>query len=153
MSFNTPNGTRGGQLPGPEVMGPINASAVASIRAGNGFRGANVLVLVTIGAKSGAQRETPVAYFRDQDGSFLVFASAAGAAKHPAWYFNLGAHPDAARIVLDGVETPVTAEELHGDERTGLWQAITATAAGFAQYQTLTDREIPLIRLVPRVAG
>ncbi len=152
MSFNTPNGTRGGQLPGQDVMGPINANAVASIRDGKGFRGANVLVLVTIGAKSGEQRETPVAYFRDPDGSFLIFASAAGAAKHPAWYFNLGAHPDAARIVLDGVETPVTAEELDGEERERLWEQITATAAGFAQYQTLTDRRIPLIRLVPRTA-
>ncbi len=152
MSFNTPNGTRGVQLPPAAQMRPMNERAVADIRAGgNGpFPGMNALVLITTGKKSGQLRETPVAYFQLEDGSYLIVASAAGAAKHPAWYFNLGAQPNhEARIVVAGREMAVRAEELLGADRDALWQQITAQSQGFAQYEQMTDRTIPLIRLFP----
>ena len=78
-------------------------------------------------------------------------ASAAGAARNPAWYHNIAAHPDRVKIGVDGRTVPVTAEQLHGAERDQAWQQITAAASRFGQYQHKTDRELlPVIRLVPR---
>lgn len=148
MSFTTPNGTYGATLPVPvEQMQEMNARNTAAIRAGQKAMGMQALVLITVGRKSGKTHETPVAYFRTPDGALLIIASAAGAANHPAWYFNLAATDGAARAVLDGEEFPVQATELHGDERERYWRQITAASAGFAQYEQLTDRQIPVIRL------
>jgi deazaflavin-dependent oxidoreductase (nitroreductase family) len=145
MSFSTPNGTRGGRQPSAEMMRQINARTIASVRQGES--GGNVLVLITIGKKSGVERETPVAFFPVKDGSLLIVASAAGAARHPAWYFNLAASPEKARVIVAGQEFAVTAEELHGAVREQAWRQITAMSQGFAQYEQMTDREIPVIRL------
>jgi deazaflavin-dependent oxidoreductase (nitroreductase family) len=75
-------------------------------------------------------------------------ASAAGAARNPAWYHNLAAHPDQAWIETPGREVAVTAEQLHGAERDEAWRQITAAAPRFADYQRATDRELPIIHLV-----
>ncbi|MBE1582125.1 nitroreductase/quinone reductase family protein [Nonomuraea angiospora] len=77
-------------------------------------------------------------------------AAAAQGPGNPAWYYNLAAHPDQVRIEVDGRTVPVVAEQLHGAEREQAWQQITAAAPRFAQYQVKTDRELPIIRLVPR---
>jgi deazaflavin-dependent oxidoreductase (nitroreductase family) len=77
-------------------------------------------------------------------------AATAGAASNPAWYHNIAAHPDRVRIEVDGRGIAVTAEQLHGAERARAWQQIAAAAPRFAQYQRKTDRELPVIRLVPR---
>jgi deazaflavin-dependent oxidoreductase (nitroreductase family) len=148
MSFNTPNGTRGGRQPSAEMMRPINARTIARIRKGE--TAGNVLVLITIGKKSGVERESPVAFFPVKDGSLLITASALGAARHPAWYFNLAASPEKARVIVAGQEFPVTAEELHGAAREQAWRQFTAMPKGFARYQQMTDREIPVIRLSPK---
>lgn len=147
MTFTTPNGTRGGQQPTAAQMDAYNIPNIARIRSGADV--GNLLVLVTIGRKSGDVRENPVAYVPLPDGSLAVVASAAGAAKHPAWYSNLAANPDKARVVVRGREVSVTAEELHGEAREKVWGQITASSPGFAQYETMTDRKIPVIRLTP----
>lgn len=112
--------------------------------------GFNALILTTIGARTGAERTNPVGWFPGPDGSWLIVASAAGAARNPAWYHNIAAHPDRVKIEVDGRTVPVTAEQLHGAERDQAWQQITAAASRFGQYQHKTDRELPVIRLVPR---
>ncbi len=84
------------------------------------------------------------------DGSWLIVAAAGGGARNPAWYYNLAAHPDKAKIEIGGHTIAVTAEQLHGTERSQAWQQITAATPRFAQYQGKTDRELPVIRLVPR---
>ena len=119
-------------------------------RRGGTFMGMNALVLTTIGRKSGVERATPVGWFPGDDGSWLIVASAAGAAKNPAWYHNIAAHPDKVRIELAGRTVAVTAEQLHGPEREQAWRQITAAAPRFAQYEEKTDRELPIIRLVRR---
>jgi deazaflavin-dependent oxidoreductase (nitroreductase family) len=156
MSFETPtrNGTRGRRQPG--TGGPIGRwiqkRAINRIRRkgkmpGLGF---NALVLTTIGRKSGVERQTPVGWFPGQDGSWLIVASAAGAARNPAWYYNLAARPDKVRIEVAGRKVAVTAEQLHGEEREAAWRQVTAAAPRFAGYQHKTDRELPVIRLAPR---
>jgi deazaflavin-dependent oxidoreductase (nitroreductase family) len=114
------------------------------------FMGFDALVLTTIGRKSGLERSTPVGWFPGKDGSWLIVASAAGAAKNPDWYHNLAAHPDQVQIEMAGRKVAVTAEQLHGPEREEAWQRIAGASPQFAQYQQKTDREIPIIRLRTR---
>ena len=89
-------------------------------------------------------------WFPGQDSTWLIVASAAGAARNPAWYFNIAAHPDQVRIQLAGRQVAVVAEQLHGAARDEAWRHITAAAPRFAKYQQKTDRELPVIRLAPR---
>ena len=77
-------------------------------------------------------------------------ASAAGGPRNPAWYYNIAAHPDKVQIEMAGRKIAVTAEQLHGEEREEAWQQITAAVPRFAKYQQKTDRELPVIRLIPR---
>jgi deazaflavin-dependent oxidoreductase (nitroreductase family) len=152
-SFDATNGTRGGRQPGGAVMAWFNKRMARRIRHGGGkAMGLDSLLLITVGAKSGQTRETPVARFAGPSGDWYVVASANGAARNPAWYYNVAAHPDRIRIVVDGVETPVTAEQLHGDDRAAAWAVITGAQPRFAKYESKTDRDIPVIRLTPRTA-
>jgi deazaflavin-dependent oxidoreductase (nitroreductase family) len=122
-------------------------------RTGKALVGLNALVLTTIGRKSGAQRSTPVSCFPSKDGSWLIVASAGGAAKNPDWYYNLAAHPDRVQIETAGRKVAVVAEQLHGAEREEAWVQIIAAWAQFAKYQDRTDRELPVIRLRPCFAA
>jgi deazaflavin-dependent oxidoreductase (nitroreductase family) len=151
MSFDTPAGTRGARQPSSSpMMRWVNKMAAGRIRRSGKMMGFNGLILTTIGAKSGAERTTPVGWFPGNDDSWLIVASAAGAARNPAWYYNLAAHPDQASIEVDGKTVPVLAEQLHGIERDEAWQKITEAVPRFAQYQGKTDRQIPVIRLTER---
>ena len=149
MSFDTRAGTRGARQPSGRLMVWLNHLMARRIRrrGGGKFLGFNALVLTTVGRKSGAERTNPVGWFPGQDGIWLIVASAAGAAGNPAWYYNLAANPDRVHIDLEGERIAVTAEQLHGPERTEAWEQIVAAAPRFAQYQVKTDRELPIIRL------
>ena len=117
-------------------------------RVGGQFAGANLLILRTIGAKSGEVRESPVAYFPEDDGSMVVVASKAGLPTNPAWYHNLKANPK-FDVEVGAQTLAVTAEEITGAEYAAKWAEIVAKAPGFGEYQTKTTRVIPLIRLTP----
>jgi len=154
MSFDTKAGTRGARQPRGRVFLMLNNTMARRIRrkGGGKFLGFNALVLTTVGRKSGQQRTTPVGWFPGDDGSWLIVASANGAAGNPAWYYNIAANPDKVRIDVEGRSIDVVAEQLHGELREQAWQRITAAAPRFAGYQGKTDREIPVIRLVARSA-
>ena len=149
MAFDTRAGTRGARQPRANLMMRwVNNTAAGRIRRSGKMMGFNALILTTVGAKSGAQRTTPVGWFPGPDDSWLIVASAAGAPRNPAWYHNIAAHPDNVRVEVNGQVIPVAAEQLHGAERDQAWQQITASAPRFAKYQEKTDRELPVIRLV-----
>lgn len=153
MAFDTPAGTRGARQPRAGLMTRwVNNAAARWIRSSGKMMGINALLLTTVGAKSGAQRTNPVGWFPGKDDSWLIVASAAGAARNPAWYHNIAAHPGQVRIEVNGQDIAVAAEQLHGQERELAWQQITASAPRFAWYQRKTDRELPVIRLVRRSA-
>lgn len=152
MSFSTRNGTRGSRQPSGKVMVWVNRLMARRVRKSGRGPGFDALVLTTVGRKSGVERQTPLGWFPGKDGAWLIAASAGGAAKNPAWYYNLAANPDKAQIEIPGRKIPVTAEELHGPERDGAWHVITTAAPRFGDYQTKTDRQIPVIRLTPRSA-
>ena len=150
MSFDTPNGTRGARQPrAGRMMRWFNQRTMNRLGSKGGkFMGMDALVLTTTGSKSGAERSSPVAWFAGQDGSWLIVASAGGAPKNPAWYYNIAAHPDRVQIEMAGRKVAVTAEQLHGAECDEAWRQITAAAPRFAGYARKTDRELPVIRLV-----
>jgi deazaflavin-dependent oxidoreductase (nitroreductase family) len=152
----TPSGTRGsgfGKMPRWAVPVYRAMNRVMFAVAGRRMRiqGRPLLQLETIGAKSGTRRFTNLGSFDDPDraGAWLVVASAAGAARHPAWYFNLARRPDDAWVTIDAKRIPVRAESLSGDDRTRAWDRIVSLAPGYSRYTVDTDREIPIVRLTP----
>jgi deazaflavin-dependent oxidoreductase (nitroreductase family) len=148
MTFDTGKGTRGARQPRGLALRLANKLTMWRVRRSG--EGGSLVVLTTVGRRSGAERQNPVRQFPEPDGGWLIVASAAGAADNPAWYYNIKAHPDRVRIEVGGRTVDVTAEQLHGAERDAAWKRITTEASGFAGYERKTDREIPVIRLTPR---
>jgi deazaflavin-dependent oxidoreductase (nitroreductase family) len=112
---------------------------------GGNFKGAPLLLLHSTGAKSGAERVSPMMY-RQVGDDWAVFASKAGADTNPAWYHNLVANP-AARIEVGTDTIEVTARVAGDDEREPIWAAQKAAYPGFAGYERKTSRQIPVIIL------
>src|SRR3989441_11022203 len=154
----TPRGTRGAGFPkmAPWVLAIFHFLNVAMFRLlGRRMRvqGRPLLLLTTTGAKTGRRRETTLGSFPDQEGgtdSWLIVASAAGAATHPSWDVNLARRPDGAAIEVDGRRFAVNAQSLDGAERDRAWKRIVALAPGYGKYEQQTDREIPVVRLTPK---
>ena len=118
-------------------------------RKGYTFMGMDVLFLTTIGSKAGQRRQTPVAWFPGGEDAWPIVASAAGSARNPAWYHNLGTHPDPVWIDLPQRTLQVTPEQLEGARREGCRRRIVQAQPRYARYQEKTDRRLPVIRLVP----
>ena len=114
-------------------------------RVGGRFEGAPVLLLHHTGARTGRERVSPMMYQRVGD-SLAVFASKGGAPTNPAWYHNLVAHPNA--VVEVGTETVrVVARLARDDEREPIWERQKRDYPGFAEYESRTDRRIPVVIL------
>ncbi|MEB3019843.1 nitroreductase family deazaflavin-dependent oxidoreductase [[Mycobacterium] crassicus] len=128
----------------------FNARNIAEFRSSGGklggpFEGAPVLLLTTVGAKSGQQRISPMMYLPEGE-RIIVFASNAGSDRHPSWYHNLRANPSATVEV--GTESyPVTATEITGAEHDRLYAIQAERYPGFAKYRERTERIIPVIEL------
>ncbi len=116
-------------------------------RLGSRMGGFDLLLLITTGRKTGQQRINPLGYIRD-DQSYVIAASNGGLDRHPGWYFNLKHNPQVAVQVLDR-ELQVTAKIAKGEERQRLWTQLVEEAPGYADYQTRTTREIPVVTLTP----
>lgn len=131
-----------------------NAKIMAEFRAGRGkvggvFAGVPLLLLTTVGARSGRVSTTPLGYLPDGDRR-IIFATNGGQARNPAWYHNLVAQP---RVTIEvgtdtGTEQRVcTATVLTGAERDALWNEQESRAPVFVEYKNKTDRVIPVIAL------
>jgi len=130
--------------------GDYNAQNIAEFRKNHGriggfFEGAPLLLLHTVGRRSGKPRVNPMMYLKDGE-RFLVFASKGGADTHPDWYFNLKAHPD-IQIEVGDDTVDVRAKEVTGSERDTLYGRQAALYPRFAEYQQKTKRTIPVIAL------
>ena len=134
-------------------MEEFNRGVIEEFRANDGkvggpFEGAPVLLLTSVGAKSGERRTTPVMYLPDGE-RMVIFASLGGAPNNPAWYHNLVANPSATVEVGPGtveVEAVVTS----GEERDRLFDQQAALYPQFADYAQKTTRQIPVVALVPK---
>lgn len=145
----TPNGTRGGRFPGGPLVKAMLGLNAALYRLVGGRGMSGMLLLTTVGARTGRERTAPVAWFPDGEDAWLVVASAGGAATHPAWYRNLAANPDQVWIQVGSRRLKVRARSLSGDERDERWRRIVAKAPNFGNYERKTDRQIPVVRLTP----
>jgi F420H(2)-dependent quinone reductase len=111
--------------------------------------GLPVVIFTTRGRKSGKLRKTPLMRV-EHGGAYAMVASQGGAPTHPVWYHNVKADPDAL-TVQDGAEViDATARELTGAEREEWWQRAVAAYPPYAEYQTKTDRQIPVLLAEPR---
>jgi deazaflavin-dependent oxidoreductase (nitroreductase family) len=124
----------------------FNKGVVEQFRANRGHvpgRKYPLILLTTVGAKTGLPRTTPLNYSRDGD-RIIVIASKAASPTHPDWYYNLLAHPEA--IIEIGTEKfPVRATIAEGEARERLFNAQAALMPFFAEYQRQTTRRIPVI--------
>ena len=119
-------------------------------RVGGPFEGATLVLLHTVGAKSGAERINPLASKDLGDGRLAVFASKAGATSHPDWYYNLVATPEVS-IEIGTESRDVMAHVAHDDERLAIWDPWKVEMSVFVEYeQTAGSREIPVVILDPR---
>ena len=120
-------------------------------RAGKGMGqfGDRLILLTTVGARTGKERTTPVMYHRDGE-RYVVVASKSGAPDNPGWYNNLKANP-VAKVevgIAKGTETfKVMAREAEGEERERLYAERVAIAPGYGEYPRMTSRQIPVMIL------
>jgi deazaflavin-dependent oxidoreductase (nitroreductase family) len=131
----------------------FNEHNIAEFRANGGkvggqFEGFPLLILTSTGAKSGDQRENPIAYFDIEDKIYVV-GSAAGRDASPGWVFNLRAHPTVKVEIGSAPPRTAVAHELPRAERDRIYDLIVERAPGFGEYQKKTDRVIPVFELTP----
>ncbi|MCX4095158.1 nitroreductase family deazaflavin-dependent oxidoreductase [Nocardia sp. alder85J] len=114
---------------------------------GKTMKGKPIILLITVGAKSGKIRKTPLMRV-EHDGEYAVVASLGGAPKNPVWYYNIKADPHVE--LRDGdVVKDYTAREVFDDEKAQWWERAVAAWPDYAEYQKKTDRSIPLFVLTP----
>ncbi|BBY16348.1 nitroreductase family deazaflavin-dependent oxidoreductase [Mycolicibacterium litorale] len=133
-----------------DSLNDFNKAIVEEFRSNDGvvggpFEGATLLLLHTVGAKTGKARLTPLAYLT-VDGKMLIVGSYAGAPKDPAWVHNLRALPR-AHVEVGTEAYDVDVRELPPEERDAAYAKIVELAPTFAEYQANTDRVIPLFEL------
>ena len=139
-----------------ESLRDFNSAIIEEFRSNGGkvggpFAGATLLLLTTTGAKSGRPRLAPLAYL-NVDGMMIVVGSKAGADTNPDWVYNLRANP-LAHIEVgtpshDRIESyEVVARELSAAERDDIYAKVATMAPVFGEYQSKTDRKIPLFEL------
>ncbi len=130
-----------------------NARIISEFRANGGtvsgsFEGVPVLILTTIGAKTGRRHTLPLMYLRD-DNRLIIFASKAGADTNPDWYHNLKANPFVT-VEVGTEEFPAVAEEVVGLERDELYTEQVKRYSSFGDYEHATSRVIPVVALIRR---
>jgi deazaflavin-dependent oxidoreductase (nitroreductase family) len=108
-------------------------------------RGSKILLLTTRGRTTGDLHTTPLIY-EDSDGAYVIVASKGGAPEHPGWYRNLSKDPQVDVQVKDDV-FPAHARTASGEERERLWKLAAQQWPDYDEYQTRTDREIPVVVL------
>ena len=142
----TPNGTYGAKVPqgGPRVLVKIGMAVVSALFK---LRGLRIVTITTIGSKTGEERTTDLLSTPDGPDAWIVTASFAGSAKHPAWYVNMARNPDRIWLKDGSRRVRVEANNLTGAEGDAAYARLEGIYKGYAGYKTKTDREIPVIRL------
>jgi deazaflavin-dependent oxidoreductase (nitroreductase family) len=123
----------------------IDEFRVHSGKVGGFFAGKTLLILHTVGAKSGVERINPTAYVTDGD-RLVIIASKGGAPTNPNWYYNILAHP-LVTVEVGTEQFQAKAEIASEPERTRLFNKMAEMMPGFSDYQRKTTRVIPVITL------
>ena len=114
---------------------------------GGKVQGLPVLLLTTIGRKTGKKRITPLGYF-EHDGYYVISASNAGFDTHPAWFHNLKSRPQ-VELQIGNKQSTAVAEPANPTLRKQLWATLVQRAPGYGAYEKRTSREIPMVLLRP----
>jgi F420H(2)-dependent quinone reductase len=145
---DSPAQNTGQYLPSPaeRIREQVRLYEATNGAEGGTLEGRPVIILTHIGAKSGGTRKIPIMRIPDDD-AYVAVASAAGAPQHPAWYFNLLAHPQVH--VQDGEwHRDLVAREVRGHEKERLWKVAERYWPHFPEYRAKAEgREIPIFRL------
>lgn len=112
---------------------------------GHTWRGVPTLLLATTGARSGQPYTTPLIYGKDGD-RYVIVASYGGAPKHPQWYLNLRANPEAT-LQVQGERFAVRARTASAEEKPALWELMAGIWPAYNDYQARTQRDIPVVIL------
>ncbi len=153
-----PRGTRAGGMawmaPLMKLGKPLMDMQVSRYRKTAGdtapvMMGFPVVLLTTVGAKTGRERTNVLGGFADGGDAWLIVASKGGAATHPAWFVNLAKNPDKVWLEVGKRKFQAHVESLQGNEREAALARVAKVAARYGEYQQKTDREIPVIRLTP----
>jgi deazaflavin-dependent oxidoreductase (nitroreductase family) len=115
-----------------------------------GLRRAQILVLTTIGRRTGKPRTVPLLTVDDGDGGLVIVASHGGLDEPPGWWLNLAAHPVAV-VEAGGRRFTVSAERVGRDRYSVLWRRLVEAFPGYEDYRLRTPREMPIVVLRPRV--
>ena len=151
-----PRGTRGARVPGGgflmRLFQPFLRRQVDRYRRTAGptpprYLDFPVVLLTTVGARSGKEFTHPVGGFEQADRTWLVVASKSGAATHPNWFINLAKHPDNVWLEVGNRKLKVVPVLLKGKQREDALAHVAAISPRYAEYQKKTDREIPIVRL------
>ena len=121
---------------------------ISNGKIGGRIAGLEVLLLTTTGRKTGKKRTTPLGYFKDQQGSYIIIGSNAGFDTHPAWFLNLKRQPHVTIQVKDR-QVEVDAEVAEPKTRNQLWAQLIKLAPFYDNYTKKTSREIPVVILHP----
>jgi deazaflavin-dependent oxidoreductase (nitroreductase family) len=116
--------------------------------AGKGF-GMPVVEIVTTGRKTGKRRPTMLTSPVQEGENVVIVASWGGDDRHPLWYLNLLENPE-VDLTMEGQTRKMRARTASADERAALWPRVVGAYKGYGQYQTKTEREIPLVILEPQ---
>src|SRR5438093_8506946 len=151
-----PKGTRGTRVMDFvfALMKPFAGREVKRYQKADGpepklFMGFPVLVLTTVGAKSGQERSTVLGGFPDGDNAWLIIASKGGSATHPGWFHNIAANPDKVWAQIGDRKFKARCESLTGKAREDAYERVAAEAKQYASYPKQTDREIRVLRITP----
>lgn len=137
-----------------KVFKPLLNRQVDKVRRTSGpeqpkMMGFPVVLLTTVGARTGQERTHVLGGFADGPEAWLVVASLGGAPTHPAWFHNIAKNPDKVWLQVGDRKMKVAVESLQGEAREKALAAVAAVSPRYGEYQRKTDREIPVLRLTP----
>jgi deazaflavin-dependent oxidoreductase (nitroreductase family) len=123
-------------------------AVIAEFRANEGYVGGEladtpIILIHHVGARSRTERVTALAYSAQADGRLVIAASNGGSATHPAWFYNLKAHPT-IEVELGAETFTALAEEVTGTAHADLWLTLVAESSALDEFQAKTARRIPL---------
>ena len=149
-----PRGTRGRRITEIffRLLKPLSASQISRYRKNASAEPPKMgkvplVLLTTVGSRTGHERTSVLGGFQEADGSWLVVGSKGGSATHPAWFINLAKDPDRVWLEVGNRKLQVRPELLKGDEYEAAYRRVVEDSRQYAGYRKVTDREIPIVRL------
>lgn len=150
----SPRGTRGRRVTTFffKLLSPLAGVQISRYRKNpepQKMNGVPLVLLTTVGTKTGHERTSVLGGFEEANGDWLVVGSKGGSISHPAWFVNLANNPDKVWLEVGQRKFRVEPQLLKGDQYEEAYQRVVKDSPQYASYRKVTDREIPVVRLKP----